>query len=170
MVLQRKFDTIRTSCFIIPSTKEVHMIPVIKVWNLPKMEEEQLIKLYKEIIAAVVRVKELGLKDENDMTVLFPKDMMSYGLEKKIVIEVTGLLADPEITDVTRGILNALLLDAVSREIPTARFLECFVADFVDPEDIGVIQFIPNQTTPCNREPDEGLDDIVEKITGPLHH
>ena len=70
-------------------------MPVIKVWCLPQMTEEQLNKLHKNIVQAVVGITELGLKDESDMTCLFPPDMMSYGLGEEIVIEVTGLFEGP---------------------------------------------------------------------------
>jgi len=66
---------------------------VIKVWCLPKLSERKLRKIHKSIVKSVERVKELGLKGEESMTVLFPKDAMKYGLGTEIIIEVTGLPA-----------------------------------------------------------------------------
>ncbi len=65
---------------------------VIKVWCLPRVTEKKLRKLHKNIVAAVVSVKKLGLKNESDMTCLFPSDMMSYGLGEEIIIEITSTL------------------------------------------------------------------------------
>ena len=68
------------------------MKPVIKVWCLPKMEEDQLRQLHKKIVAAIVDA-EIGwghLKSENDMICLFPPDMMAYGVGKEIVVEITS--------------------------------------------------------------------------------
>lgn len=65
------------------------MMPVIKVWCLPKVGQLKLRKLFKSIITAVEGITELDLKSSDSMTVLFPADMMSYGLGTAIIIEVT---------------------------------------------------------------------------------
>lgn len=70
-------------------------MPVIKVWCLPKSTEDDLRNLHKSIVSAVVKIKELRLSNENDMTVLFPQDMMNYGLGQVIIIE-TSLFRKPE--------------------------------------------------------------------------
>ena len=64
-------------------------MPVIKVWCLPKVGQLKLRKLFKSIITAVEGITELGLKGSDSMTVLFPTDMMNYGLGTVIIIEVT---------------------------------------------------------------------------------
>ncbi|MFH1178180.1 MAG: hypothetical protein V1711_00430 [bacterium] len=63
---------------------------VVKVWCLPKMMEVELNELHKNIVAAVVSVKEFGLGSENDMVCLFPSDMMFKGLGEEIIIEVVS--------------------------------------------------------------------------------
>ena len=68
-------------------------MPVIKVWCLPAQNEVQLRELHQTIVTAVVSVSELKLKDENDMTCLFPPDQMQYGLGSEVIVEVTGLFA-----------------------------------------------------------------------------
>ncbi len=68
------------------------MLPVIKVWGLDgKQSEDDLRILHQKIVAAVVGVSELECKDENDMTVLFPTDLMKYGQGQEIIVEISGL-------------------------------------------------------------------------------
>ena len=104
-------------------------MPVIKVWCLPSMTEKQLQKLHKDIVGAVVSVEELGLKGEDDMTCLFPSDMMSYGLGSEIIIEVTGLFEKPERTYEVRNLLALFLGGAIAKRFPRAR-IECFIYPF----------------------------------------
>lgn len=66
--------------------------PVIKVWCLPSRQtENDLNRLHRGIVAAVVAIPELGLKDENGMICLLPPDLMSYGLGNDIIVEITRL-------------------------------------------------------------------------------
>ena len=102
-------------------------MPVIKVWCLPKETEENLRALHKTIVAAVVDVSELGLKDENDMTVLFPPDMMTYGLGQEVIIEISGLYEKPERTDEVLNRLAANVGASFKWLYPKAK-IECFVA------------------------------------------
>jgi len=104
-------------------------MPVIKVWCLPSMTEKQLRKLHRDIVEAVTLVKELGLKDETEMTCLFPSDMMSYGFGEEIIVEVTGLFEKPERTDEVRNLLAMFLGGAVRKRFPQAR-IECFIFPF----------------------------------------
>lgn len=104
-------------------------MPVIKVWCLPKMTERRLRKLHKEIVTAVVGVEELGLKNETEMTCLFPSDMMSYGLGEEVIVEVTGLFEKPERTEEVRNRLAIALGTTVKMVLPKA-LVECFVHPF----------------------------------------
>ncbi len=104
---------------------------VIKVWCLPKMTEKQLNELHKSIVAAVASVKELGLKNEAEMTCLFPLDMMFYGPGKGIIIEVTNLSVRPQRAEEVRQRLAMHLGDAVRRMYPNA-LVECLVSS-LDP-------------------------------------
>jgi hypothetical protein len=106
-------------------------MPIVKVWCLPRQSETQLQKLYTAIVRAVVGVKELKLRSQNDVTVLFPPDMMKYGLGEEIVVEVNGLLRKPGRTVKTRQTLAERLGEAVKRLYPAAK-VECFVPPFVD--------------------------------------
>jgi hypothetical protein len=104
-------------------------MPVIKVWCLPQVEEEKLNELHRGIVAAVVGIEELGLKDETEMTCLFPSDMMKYGLGSEIIVEVTGLSEKPERTASVHERLAWHLGMAVQRLFPKAT-VECFIYPF----------------------------------------
>lgn len=104
-------------------------MPVIKIWCLPKSGEEELKQLHKGLVATAVNIAELGLKDENDMTMLFPPDMMKYGLGSEIIIEVTGLFEKPGRSDAVRNRLAAALGNVVKTHFPEAK-VECFVYPF----------------------------------------
>ena len=60
---------------------------VIRVWCLPEQTEEELRKVHQAIVKAVEDVEEFGLKGEESMMVLFPADMMKYGLGSQILVE-----------------------------------------------------------------------------------
>jgi hypothetical protein len=110
--------------------KRKRQMPVIKIWCLPaNQKEEELRKLHKDIVASVISIRELGLNNENDMTVLFPSDMMSYGLGSEIVIEVSGLLEKPERTQEVRQRLAQGLGEGTKALYPDAK-IECFVQSF----------------------------------------
>lgn len=104
-------------------------MPIIRVWCLPQVEEEELRQLHQDIVKAVVGINELGLKDENDMTCLFPPDMMKYGLGSEIIIEILGLFEKPERTPEVISSLAFQVGAAVSRRFKEAK-IECFVFPF----------------------------------------
>lgn len=81
----------------------------IKTWCLPKLPQKKLNLLHQRIVDAVVRIPELGVKDENDMLNLFPADLMNYGLGTEIAVEINGLPEKPEFSEdvcknLTRGV------------------------------------------------------------------
>jgi hypothetical protein len=110
-------------------------MPVIKVWCLPAGQtEEDLNTLHKTIVKAVVGVEELGLKDETNMTNLFPPDQMQYGLGSEIVVEVSGLFAKPERTFAIKQLLASSLGRAINDLYPDAK-VEVFVSTFNQDQD-----------------------------------
>jgi len=104
-------------------------MPVIKVWCLPKSSERKLNKVFKGIVSAVESVSELGLMGEKDMTVLFPTDMMKYGLGTEIIVEVTGLFMKSERTNEVRQRLARAIGIIIKGLFPKA-MVECFVYPF----------------------------------------
>jgi len=102
-------------------------MPVIKVWCLPvELHKKDFNELHQAIVGAVVSVPELGLRDQNDMTCLFPPDRMAYGLGEEIIVEISGLFEKPERTDEVRQRLAGRVGTAVSKLFPGAK-VECFV-------------------------------------------
>jgi len=109
-------------------------MPVIKVWCLPSGQtKDDLNRLHKAIVAAVVSIRELGLQSENDMTCLFPPDLMKYGLGEEIIVEISGLFQKPERTQDVRQRLARNVGGVVKAFYHNAK-IECFVAT-IDPLD-----------------------------------
>lgn len=65
----------------------VKIKPTLKVWCLPLTEEEELVALHEDLVAAAVSIKELRLKSERDLIVLFPADLMKHGLGSEVLVE-----------------------------------------------------------------------------------
>lgn len=107
------------------------MIPIIKVWCLPKVGQRQLNKLFRSIVAAVESVTELGLKGSDSMTILFPQDMMNYGLGTVIIIEIT-LPKKPGQTAKVRQLLAESLGTTLKGHFPKA-VVQCMIHQF-DPK------------------------------------
>ena len=101
-------------------------MPIIKVWCLPERTEDQLNSLHQLIVKEVCAVEEFDFKDENDMTVLFPPDMMKYGLGSEIIIEISGLFEKAERTEDVLNRLAKGVGGAVSTIFTEAK-VECFV-------------------------------------------
>jgi len=80
---------------------------VIKVWCcLPSdQSEEDLNRLHRAIVKAVVSVSDLCIKDENDMVCLFPSGLIKYGLGQEIIVEVSGLPDIPQKNIIVRQTL-----------------------------------------------------------------
>lgn len=86
---------------------------IVKVWCLPADQPEDVLRrLHLTIVEEVFKMRVLEVNDEDDMVVLFPPDLMKYGLGKEIVVEVSGLLEKPEITD---GVCNELAFNLGAR-------------------------------------------------------
>jgi len=106
------------------------IMPVIKTWCLPQMEESDLNQLHNAIVSAVVSIEELGLKNESDITNLFVPDLMEYGLGTEIVVEVCGLFIKPERTQDVRNRLAEVVGKAVKNLFPNAKKVECLIYPF----------------------------------------
>lgn len=104
-------------------------MPVIRVNCLPEQTEDQMRNLHQKIVAAVTSISELGLKSQNDMTCLFPGDMMKYGLGEEIVVEVFGLFIERERTIAVRTRLAEAIGKAIHDLFPES-MVEVFVIPF----------------------------------------
>lgn len=139
-------------------------MPVIKVWCLPlDQSESDLNQLHRTIVKAVTAIEELGLRDENDMTCLFPPDRMSYGLGEEIIIEISGLFEQPERTVEVRRRLAASVGTAVKKLYPDAK-IECFVASFNPAQGF----WVSAELAPKKKDPwDDGLNYFCGVESGP---
>lgn len=104
-------------------------MPVIKLWCLPRLTDRELRQLYQDVVRAVLSVPELNLKSRDDMTVVFPPDMVKFGLGKEVIVEVTGLFARRSRTNEVRGRLANHLGRAVQEHVPGAK-IRVFVSTF----------------------------------------
>ncbi|KKS83537.1 MAG: hypothetical protein UV60_C0038G0001, partial [Parcubacteria group bacterium GW2011_GWA2_43_11] len=102
---------------------------VIKVWCLPKSTEYKLNQIFESIVKAVESVPELDLKGKDSMKVLFPSDMVEFGLGTETIIE--GHLEKSDRTVESRNRLAERLGVALKKYIPKAN-AECWVS----PDDL----------------------------------
>lgn len=112
------------------------LMPIVEVYCLPtQVSQEQLNDLHREIIETVESVPELGLKDKNAVSVLFPMDRLIRGLSDEIIIiKVIGLFVTPERSPAVRQKLAERLGSVVAKKFSNTIKTECFVFPF-DPED-----------------------------------
>ena len=109
---------------------------VIKVWCLPAGQtEESLQKLHQSIVAGVASIPELGLKGQQDMTCLFPADLMTYCLGEEIIVEISGLY-NPERKVPVRFRLAECIGKRVKALYPKAR-VEVTILTPVNPDMCG---------------------------------
>ncbi len=96
---------------------------------MPESTEETLNKLHKSLVSSIVQIQELNLHDENDMTMLFPSDMMKYGLGSEIIVEISGLFQRTERTIDVKQRLAKAVGKTVKTFFPNAK-VECLVYTF----------------------------------------
>lgn len=105
-------------------------MPVIKVWGLRNNTEQDLMAIRNDVRRVVLQIPELRLKNENSVTVLFPKDLMLYGFGRNVIIEII-LFESSERTD---EVLNRLAADVgkivQSGWVPQDTKVECWVQTF----------------------------------------
>ena len=66
----------------------------IKIWCLPQMKEAKLRNVHLTLVSLATSMKELPCTNERDLLVLFPSDLMTYGLGTEILVEISGLEKD----------------------------------------------------------------------------
>lgn len=121
-------------------------MPVVKVWCLPDgLSEDDLRTIHKSIVAEAV-AQNVGIKDETTMTVLFPPDMMKYGLGSEIIIEVlTGLFVRQGLGADAREKFAKAMVRAV-KKLYHEPMVECFIYPFK--REDGFYNCLENQTVP----------------------
>ncbi len=102
------------------------MKPLIKVWCLPPDQTEaQLKKLFDKIVEACKKDRLLRINGEDELTILFPSDMMRYGAGTEIIIEITGVHMLAEMEEM-HGTAKAVA-EAVRSQYPKAKHIACEV-------------------------------------------
>ena len=105
-------------------------MPILVIYGVPEKTEQQTLKLFSEFMKKrVADIEELGLKKE-DVSVFFPKDMLSRKSNEEIIIFVEGLTDKPERTAAIRRILASELVDEVYDTFSKTKLVECFVRPF----------------------------------------
>lgn len=73
-----------------PAQKKV--VPVIKVWRLPKLSNKGLEMLYNEIHRTMQGLTAFKIRIEDDLIVLFPDDRAPRTAETKVLVEFEDVL------------------------------------------------------------------------------
>lgn len=104
------------------------MLPVVKVWCLPKMGQKRIKELFNKIVAKLVQTRGIDVHDETDVLVLFPSDKMLYGLGTEIFVEVDQLLGAADSKELRQ--LIAMELTMVVRSMFPGAHVCCAVREF----------------------------------------
>lgn len=105
-------------------------MPVVTVYGIPE-ETIGLIDLMKEIQVTVSSISELQLTSDQ-ITVFFPKDLVTEGLGDEIIVDVQKLTDKLERTEKVLNNLAEKLANMVINKvrIPNLIFVEVFVQCF----------------------------------------
>lgn len=119
-------------------------MPVIKVWCLPPQSEDQLKAIFDSIIEAMVSVPGFNFQGMTDTTVLFPSDMMKFGIGTDICIEAgSQAFAPSKVGQEERNAFAQAMVNAVAKHFPNAE-IECFAFPYNTGVDCGVAHYKPD--------------------------
>ncbi|MFA4998871.1 MAG: hypothetical protein WC514_02520 [Candidatus Paceibacterota bacterium] len=77
------------------------MAVLLKVWCLPaEMQEGDFQSLFQELLSALKNVSDKIVRNEKDVTILFPTDRMQWGLGQDIVAEADCLFYSSSVESV----------------------------------------------------------------------
>lgn len=116
-------------------------MPVIEVCLLPTdTGQDVLERLYDRLWEAVESVPVLGLTKvrPQDITILFPPDLMKKGIGDYFLIRVGELTPKPERTHEVRKSLGEALKGALLEFFPNAKFVEVIIKEAL-PTDVIVV-------------------------------
>lgn len=104
-------------------------MPILKVWCLPKKGKHNLNLLSNDIVDSVLKIRELGLKRGNAITVLFPADLRENTFANEIIVEVSGLFVGSKRTIQVKQSLAKSVGETLKKHYPQVK-VECFVYTF----------------------------------------
>jgi hypothetical protein len=93
---------------------------IIKVWCLPKTEEQALRELHKAIFDKAKLIDHFGIASEDDVVNLFPVDMMAYGLGSEIVVEIAEVPPTAPRFTTSHNSLVRNLAEVIQEKFPDA--------------------------------------------------
>lgn len=88
----------------------------IKVFGLPRLQEPEYKRLHTDLVAATMSIESFGVKDELDMMVWFPPDLMTYGLGYDLWVELTEA-GRPQPAEIQHR-LYVLMVEALRKAVP----------------------------------------------------
>jgi len=135
--IRRKVNSWARKGGLISAMQEIHIAITANVIDTGvAVGPFTLIEFKPQIIDFSIRksYKIFGLKDETNMTNLFPPDQMQYGLGSEIIVEVSGLFVKPERTFEVKQLLGSTLGEAIKALYPKAK-VEVFVITFNQEQD-----------------------------------
>lgn len=104
-------------------------MPVITIWNAPQKDKARLKSAQNYIKEKVFVLGNLRLTSEDEITVLFPQNILTTDEGRDIIVCVSGLFYKPERSKPVLDALAQLITIAVSNNFRGAR-VECFVEVF----------------------------------------
>jgi len=103
--------------------------PIVKVFLVPgEWKEKQLQDCFDELVAAAKTVPVMRVSSEEDIIVLFPKDLMRKGLGTEVVIEVS-LNFYPGLGDTQKRDVAYAMWRVMQDFLPKAH-IQCTVSTF----------------------------------------
>lgn len=110
-------------------------MPIISVDCLPvDLPREAYVELIEQLHLEVSAIAELGLHGGDDITVLLPADLCTFGLGEEIVSRVFGLFEKPERTIEIRNRLCQVICEVLEafaiKYVPQCRKIEALVIKY----------------------------------------
>ncbi len=106
-------------------------MPIIEIWGVPDtIPPEKLVLLMNELKREIAEISALGLT-EKQITIFFPRDLVSDGLGEEIIVFVKGLFYKPERTENIRIQLARKIKDRCCsffvNLLPNEFLVECLI-------------------------------------------
>ncbi|HOZ53566.1 MAG TPA: hypothetical protein PK142_02720 [bacterium] len=106
-------------------------MPILIIYGIPTETNEEDLNIVCELMRQrIASVRELKIEKEQ-VSVFFPKDLMSKGLGEEIIIFVEGLKESPERTENVKRMLIYHLIDGAHCLFPKATLIECIIKPYV---------------------------------------
>lgn len=106
-------------------------MPILIIHGIPTETNKEELSIFCELMRQrTASISDLKIKKEQ-VSVFFPKDLMSEGLGEEIIIFVEGLKESPERTENVKRMLIHHLIDEAHCSFPKAALIECIIKPYV---------------------------------------